>query len=552
MLTYQTGGRFVLYAKTADLHHRAQAAALELSIPATHRRGMPVYMSGNPYGVLEFLPAADEGARQALAPLAEQYRASWAVDTMRRFPSPPGYEPMPFQSAGIAYALDVFSKAGKGVLIGDEPGLGKTVEAIVLANEMQAKRVIAVVPGGTRKQWERMVRAWSTLRPLYTRVYEKAPGHRVVQPGVNWIILSFELLNNPTILAQLMQAEFDLLVIDEAHKLKTSSSQRSRNVLGWIDEDGPRGLISRCEYAAALTGTPLPNRPRECYTLGRRFAWEAFDFLSEAGFQQTFNPSKMVHLTDKETGEQKRFVDERHGRLLELQARLRCNFMVRRLEKQPGMQMQLPKERYELAYVEPDGAIRRVLKAEEPLHIRISDFEDIKGLTIEEQGHIATLRRLMGEAKVPRLVEMINDRLDGGLDKLLVFCFHRVVITTLADKLSSHGAVTLLGGMSLSRQEAAKERFINDPDCHLGIMQINMAGVGLDGMQVVCSHVLFGEASWVAGDNDQALRRLKRYGQARSVLAEFAVAPGSLDEKIIGGSLKKLAVTTQALDCEVI
>lgn len=539
MLTINEAGQFVLLARTPELAQRAEAAALTQSIPTSLQRGHPVFFTDCAYQVLEFWPCAVPKARERLLDLMAMFQRSMAKEVNNQYPTPAGLELMPFQRAGIHYALDQH-----GVLIGDEMGLGKTVQAIVLANEMQVDRVLAVVPGGTRKQWATMVRAWSTIsRPHIYPIYKGRDG---VHARSNWTIISYNLLSNRLLFERLMnELRPQLLILDEAHFLKEVTSKRSRAVWGYHDErENAAGLAEGAEKVLALTGTPLPNRPAEGYTLARGLNWAAIDFMSKDAYRMSFNPS--VRITRLESdGTWKHKTLEKAGRLRELQSRLRCNLMVRRLEK--NVQTQLPQERYHITFLEPDGAIRKQLKAEEPLLLKIKDFEDLEGLQIDEKAHIATLRRLMGIAKAPRIVEHVQTIM-SSTEKLLVFAYHREVLSILREQLESYNPVLYWGGMSAAAQEKAKLRFMRDPRCHIWLGQVVASGIGLDGLQEVCSHVLFAEFDWVPGNNAQAVKRLKRIGQQKSVLAEFAIAPGGLCERILGSSLDKLATTTTALD----
>ena len=91
-------------------------------------------------------------------------------------------------------------------------------------------------------------------------------------------------------------------------------------------------------------------------------------------------------------------------------------------------------------------------------------------------------------------------------------------------------------------------QFQEDPRIRLCIGNSQSMGVGTDGLQTVCNHILVGEPSPVPGDNEQLVDRLDRGGQDRTVQAEFFVAPNSIMERILASSLRKLSVTHAALD----
>lgn len=334
-----------------------------------------------PYAAVHHIASArDDLTRNRLTHLAETYATSLAETADNRYPAPPGMTPLPFQNAGIRYAL---SRANP--LIGDEMGLCKTSTSILMANEMQAQRMLVVCPASVRLQWQKEVRAWSTIKKLWTYpILKSADG---VSPFANWTFVSYDLLRHEHIRAALDKLRFDMLILDECHYLKTSDSKRTRAAFGDL-AGAVEGVSSRAEKIVGLTGTPLPNRPRECYMLARHMCWEAIDWLSEEAFERRFNPSAKLW-----TGK----VLEEVGRMPELRARLRCNFMVRRLKKK--VLTQLPDQQFALTYIEPNGAIRKVLKAESLLHIDVENLDDLDMVT---RGHIATVRREMGIAKIPR------------------------------------------------------------------------------------------------------------------------------------------------------
>ncbi len=530
---------FYVLARTDELRAWAKETGLDRSVPASQREGCDVFLTHEPYAALPFYDCGSVKARDILFPLHLEYEASMALDCSYQPPAPPDMEFMPFQRAGILYALD-----RKHCLIGDQPGLGKTMEAIGLANAVGAERVLVVCPASVRRQWRREIALWSTIRRQQTYLIEKSSDG--VSPFANYTVVSYDLARSQEVHNALMALEYDLLVLDEAHYLKTTDARRTRATFGGLrrfrneadegretNEFGYRGsLAERSARVLGLTGTPLPNRPRECYNLFRHLAWDAIDWQSEDAFQHRYNPSFRWP-----SGR----IEERRGRLPELRARLRCNLMVRRLKR--DVLTQLPDKRYELAYVEPNGAIRKVLRAESLLDI---DPDRLDEIDAKVWGQISTVRREMGVAKVPRVIEHIRMLLDGGLEKVFVAVHHREVAALM--QTAFPGAAVIVGSTTPVQRERAKERFVEDPDCRVLLGQLQAAGTGIDGLQAACSHVVFAEASWTPGENEQFIDRLHRIGQDYSVLAQFLVAPGSLDERILGRAIEKLHTIHHTLD----
>lgn len=533
-LTYnEKTGAFLL---TTDDMERAESAGLTLSKSARGSGGEFVYYTSdydknpqfNPYAAIPFWEEADDAARNVMQSLIGTYKASWAKDTNFQALAPDGLEPMPFQNAGVEFSVN-----RQNTLIGDEMGLGKTVEAILVANTISARRVLILCPASIRLNWAREVRKWSVIPRVRTYpVLRSADG---VSPTAHYVICSYDLARNHGIHAALCQTEWDLLILDEGHYLKSLDAQRTRAVFG-----GGRGrfrtewLADKARHVISMTGTPLPNRPRECYTMARALDWECIDYASYDSFLYRYNPSMQLGIHN---------VEER-GRLGELQARLRCNLMVRRLKK--DVLPQLPDKRYEMTYIEPNGAIREVLAQEALIDF---DPEQLFNPNFSLEGTpISTLRREMGEAKVPRAIEHIRYLLDiVEVPKLVVFCHHRSVMDAIYEELAGrYGVEQNRGGMTTVAKDNAKLNFINGTP-RIMMLQLDTSE-GIDGLQHVASVVLIVEPAWRQGTNEQCVDRCHRIGQHDNVVAQFLIVEGSMDEKVLHAVIGKAQVTHEVLD----
>ena len=543
----ENNGSFILFVSAAEEAKRAELAGLTLSTQIRGPNGEKVYYTSdpsrqpdyNPYAALEFYEQADEAARSQLLPLRADYLKSWAKETTGFVaPCPDGKEPMEFQNAGVEYCLNRTNS-----IIGDEMGLGKTVQALLLANATDAKRVLVVCPASIRRNWRKEIYEWSTLRRASVECIEK--GSQGVNPHVNYTVVSYDLLRNPGIHAALRSTRFDLGVFDEAHYVKSSEAQRTRALFGGGQRPLPgdnkysyyeNGLDRNIERMVALTGTPLPNRPREAYTLARGLNWEAIDYLSHDAFLDRYNPSGY----NEETGGRW----ETKGRLGELNARLRTNLMVRRLKA--DVLPQLPDKRYEMTYIEPDGKIAEILARESLIDF---DPRDLWNPDFTLDGTpISTLRREMGEAMVPRVVDYIKYMMDiVEVPKLILYAHHKSVINMLVEALDGkYGVVTHRGGMNTGAKEDAKRTFISGrPRIFLGQLD-TMEGV--DGLQSVCRTVVFAEPAWNPGRNEQCVDRAHRIGQHDNVVAHFLLVEGSFNEKVLNVVLDKAGNIHEALD----
>jgi len=520
-----------------DINTLMSEHGLDLST-ASSTPAEAVLFTREPYCAVTFWEYATPRAQEVLIGLQQEIALSWRKEGAGHIDVPLDEELAPFQIAGVQYA-----KRRQNTLIGDVPGLGKTPMAIAFANEIRAERTLVICPANIRLQWAKNIRRWSTMEYPYV-VYPILHGRHGVHPTAAWTVVSYDLARTAPIGKALARGEYDLLILDEAHYTKEVSSLRSRAIWGGGENRVFEALASRAKAILALTGTPLPNRPREAYTLARGLCFDAIDFMSEDSFRDRFNPS-----LKRETAEGKIYIDERSGRHGELQSRMRANFMVRR-EKYGtngvGYQLKLMHiPNYDIVHVDMTGAVKAALKAESMLDI---DPETLEGADAETLGHVAVVRRMMGIAIAPLAADYVRMCLDGGEEKIVLFGHHVEVLNILEKALAEYGVVRIDGSHSAAQKQKKVDDFIRNP--RLGVCLGNMLsmGTGTDGLQEVAWHAIFAESDWTPGTNQQAVDRLDRGGQDTQVQADFLVAPGSFSEKVLAGALRKLQTTNKALD----
>ena len=493
--------------------------------------------------MVEFYDEADDASADKLLPFVNDYRDSWIKDHDIDIPTPEGKVPMPFQRGGVW----VCSKRTNSI-IADEPGLGKTIQAVLLANLIDAQRILVLCPASIRRNWRREIYDWSTMDKL--RVGVVTNGKDGISPFDKYTVCSYDLARNPDIHAALFAEDWDLIIADEGHYLKTMEAQRTQALFGGGKRGGTfydKGLALRTERLLSLTGTPLPNRPREAYTLARGINWESIDYMTQDPFLYRYNPSLAITKIDPKTGQEKTYNVEEKGRLGELNARLRCNLMVRR--HKADVLPQLPDKRYEMTYIEPDGAISAVLAREALIDFDPRDLFS-KGFVLDGTP-ISTLRREMGEAMVPRVIDYMKYLYDiVEHHKLILFAHHTSVILALAEGLAKYGPVFHRGGMNDRTKEESLNEFIHGKS-RLFIAQLDTME-GVDGLQDICGDVVFAEPAWTPGRNEQDVDRVHRIGQHGNVVAHFLLVEGSFNEKVLNVVLDKSQAIHATLDRKLV
>jgi SNF2 family DNA or RNA helicase len=470
------------------------------------------------FAALQFAKYADAGARRVLLPYMSAVADSQATDALIPIPAPRGLRYLPFQKAGISYA-----SRRMNCLLGDEPGLGKTIQAIGLANYLGLSRILVVCPAGLRLNWAREIEKWH-MPHLNAGIDVVLNGKSPIQTGRS-IVVSYELAI--TRRGDLMTKSFDLVVADEAHYLKTPTTHRTKNILGNPRTNIP-GLVSLAPRRLVLTGTPIPNRVDEIYPVIRALAPETIDRMNYHAFLAHYAVVRSTDYGDK-------IIGIKHE--AELHERLRAGFMVRRLKS--DVLKDLPPKTYKLVVFSKEG-FSKVLERERQFSAR-----EIITHGVPVGSALPEIRHEMGVAKAPLAAKYIEDLLESGVRQIVVFAHHRDVIRILAESLRGYGIATVTGDTGPAERQAAVDDF-QSGKVRVIICNIVAGGVGVT--LTAGADVVFVEASWVPGENEQAEDRAHRVGQTRGVLIHHLVVEESLDATILGSAAVKRGHIKKILD----
>ena len=350
--------------------------------------------------------------------------------------------------------------------------------------------------------------------------------------------MSYDTASNPSIYKAILANHYDLLVLDEAHYLKTADG-RPHAIIYLARRTEARRLSRRAEHVLALTGTPIPNRPREAYGLAHALCHEAIDFMSERAFNERFNPRAPRRADSGRVAGTR----EAQGRYYELQARMRANYMTRHLYRDAFPQLRPPL--FDLVYADDTVPVRQALEAERLLDI---DPETFTGADGKIDGAVSTARKLMGIALAPQVARYVQMLHDGGADKIVLFGWHIEAMDILQKALDKIGVVRVDGRTTETAKAKAVVAFQTDPRVGVILGNVLSLGTGTDGLQHVSRHVVIAEPDWVTGNNVQMVSRLDRSGQTGQVQADFFVARGSLAERVLAVALRKGAVINKTLE----
>jgi SNF2 family DNA or RNA helicase len=605
-------------------------------------------------------------------------QASKATDADIDIPKPDGYDYLPYQRAGVAYAM-----SRPNTLIGDEMGLGKTIQALGVVNASpSAKNVLVICPASLRLNWLKESNNWvvrhddfeflvidTAIKKVKTgKKIEKATKSRKtgeitkkmvweyvnedvqVPNSANFVIVNYELLrgamvdnpqtdeekeiytkavlikdfdpgNLPTadelsqmsqvdrdglaklreansstlrkwkdwakkairdtpkewvwspLLKQIMERQWDVLIVDECHKIKNPNSLQAKCIFGQEANKKKQlaaapGIMDRSARKLFLTGTPLPNRPKEMQPIAAALAPEHFGNFFKYAKRYCGATQQWVPTAGNSAG---KMVWDFSGssNLEELQELLRATIMVRRLKK--DVLKELPPKRRQVIIL-PAGSAKKLIDAEESMYgdrqeklERASSavnfahasedaesYEDavraFKEVQVAAFKEMSMIRKQIAVAKIPMVIEHLEAAFETGLKKIIIFGHHHEVCDAIYDHFKD-SAVKLTGTVSSGkvRQEAV-DRFQEDDSVKLFVGSIGAAGVGHT--LTAASTVIFAELSWVPADVTQAEDRAHRIGQLDSVLVQHLVLEDSLDAYMAQVLVDKQNVADRALDLD--
>jgi SWI/SNF-related matrix-associated actin-dependent regulator 1 of chromatin subfamily A len=430
-----------------------------------------------------------------------------------------------------------------------------TVQAVGVINASPEVLTVCVVcPASLKINWRRECQAWLT-RPATILTYGEPRG----ETHCDWNSLGANAKDsikihiiNYDILSKLPKtAAFDLLVLDEAHYVKNPKAARSKAV---------QALAKRCRKVLALTGTPIPNRPLELWSILQLVAPKIWDPPGRVKVKTKDDPKGTYKKVGAGEGAgfwayAKRYCDaheERvsdskkvwvftgHSNLPELQEKLRTTCMVRRLKE--DVLKELPPKRRQVIELPTDKrwSEDRVLDAEH------ADYDDVRA-TLGETAftEFSATRHEQALAKVPGAVDHIRSVLEQ-VDKVVVFAHHQDVIAKLSEELFDETPMVLTGGMAPHERQRSVDLFQTEPMAKLFIGSLKAAGVGLN--LTAASTVIFVEGDWSPDTLSQAEDRVHRIGQKESVLVQHLVLAGTLDADMMRMVTKKQAIADAALD----
>ena len=460
--------------------------------------------------------------------------------------TPAGLELMTHQGQLVAAA----AAGHRTFLLADEPGLGKTAQALLAAEAANAYPLLVVVPNVVKTNWAREAARWTPHRPA---TVVQGDGE-AVNGFADIVVLNYEVLDRH--MGWLGDFGFRGMVVDEAHFTKNKTSQRSQNVLALSDR-----IRSRTDrpLLMALTGTPLINDIEDFRAIWQFLGWiddskpldELMDALEDTGLtpaDRSFYAAARQCVIDLGIVRRRKIdvaADIPARRIADLPVELdeRAGRSIREAEQALAGRM-VARYKTALANRSSDVGIEGI---DHDLVRRVAQSE-LKEATGAQSGeNVFTMMRRIGQAKA-ELAADYAAQLARSAGKVVFFAKHVDVMDAAEEIFARQGVrfSSIRGGQTPTARQASVEAFVNDPDVAVAVCSLTAAGVGLN-LQVA-SNIVLAEMSWTDAEQTQAIDRSHRIGQAEPVTAWRIIAAQTIDARIAGLIDSKAGLAARALD----
>ncbi|MBZ5740621.1 DEAD/DEAH box helicase [Nocardioides mangrovi] len=529
----------------------------------TERRVVPISVKqrqlSNPFLVPDFSAVAPKPATHRLAswellgPLFRsfEYAAAGAVSCMELPADPIGLK-VPAGRELMLHQAQMVAAAAAGhrtFLLADEPGLGKTAQALLAAQAADAYPLLVVVPNVVKTNWAREVGLWT---PRRTATVIHGDGEHV-DGFADIVVVNYEVLDRHV--GWMSEHGFRGMIVDEAHFIKNKTSQRSQNVLGIAERIRQRTVRP---LLMALTGTPLINDIEDFRAIWQFLGWvddkkplgELMVKLEEIGLTPAdpgFYPAARRAVVDMGIVRRRKVdvaADIPARRVADLPVELddEAGRSIRDAERELARRMV---KRYEIA-LETRTSGRVVDGIDHDLVRQVATWEREDNDTATGE-NVFTMMRQIGQAKAGLAADYAA-QLSRNVGKVVFFAKHIDVMDTAEDTFARRGIrySSIRGDQTPKAREKAIDDFVNDPEVEVIVCSLTAAGVGLN-LQVA-SNLVLAELSWTDAEQTQAIDRVHRIGQEMPVTAWRIIAAQTIDSRIAELIDSKAGLAARALD----
>lgn len=465
-----------------------------------------------------------------------EHLTSWLTQLQQISQIPPAEIPpsflgelRPYQHEGVSWLL-FLRRFGLGGVLADDMGLGKTIQFMAyLAYIKEYKQQkngpsLLICPTSVIGNWEKELERFApSLRVMlhYGNKRDKGESFRDSVADSDLVITSYSLAQLDE--EDLCLVDWDALCLDEAQNIKNVYTKQSTAI---------RRLPA--EHRIALTGTPMENRLTEL--------WSIYDFI---------NPGYLGNISDFRKEVVAPIEKTRDEKMIAGLQRWVKPFMLRRIKKDPSIQLSLPDKNETKTYMTltaEQGAMYENFVADLLENLDKLGPMQRRGLILAALTKLKQLcdhPSLLGNEdktalweiersnKVARLLEMCEEIAAEG-ERCLIFTQYIDMGHQLKQLLEVKLGLPvpyLHGGVPKAKRDQMIEQFQNaEEPCCAFVLSLKAGGTGLN--LTAANHVFHFDRWWNPAVENQATDRAFRIGQTKQVQVHKFITLGTLEEKI--------------------
>jgi len=389
----------------------------------------------------------------------------------------------------------------KKFILADDMGLGKTTSTIIAALETGAKKILIICPATLKINWKREIENYSDRSIFISEGKTFSTEH-------DFVIINYDIIKNfhdtkKKDESQVIAANFDLVVVDEAHYIKNPTAQRTKLI---------NDIAKNVDRLWLLSGTPMTSRPIDYYNLLNLVDsptarnWMAYVIRYCQGYQFNAGGRKIWNVTGS-------------SNLEELRDRT-AGLILRRLKENV---LDLPDKIITPVY------LRLRSKLYEEIMGEYYDWydknpEESKSLTVQFT-KLTKIRQVIADEKISQTIELAENIIEQG-KKVIIFCN----FTDSLNKICEHfgkAAVKVDGSMSKPQRQHSVDSFQESEKIKVFVGNIKAAGVGIT--LTAAEAVIMNDLSFLPSDHAQAEDRAYRYGQKNNVLVYYPIFENTIE-----------------------
>ena len=474
----------------------------------------------------------------------------------------------PHQEQGVK-----FLTTRKKAILAHQMGGGKTLVSVVSALEDDYKKILVICPASIKSGWAKEIKrflndedvtivegsTWKEARftiinyDILDNFYEipteivKRKVKQVDDNGrISYKTIEKEVVSKKEAIineamrnSQLFQSEFDLIIIDEAHKLSNANSGRYKIISDLIKRSNPKGIYE-------LTGTMITNNPMNLYNILKIIDaditkdWQSYvktycdgrqifvkgerDKFTNA-FLKRKHKTSWYDLTREEKSELDEYLnanckkiwltngasnlDELRERIKHLYLRDLNEDIYQHFSKSTEVLTYelTPQEREQYEVVWNDY-VASMDECEKDIDKLLDNKKLIEG---------SILRQATSQMMIPYTIQLVDKEIAQG-NKVIVFCAFDKEIYALQEYYQNT-CVVHNGKLTAKEKDKVLDRFNNDDNCMVFLGNLTSSSVGLN--LIVANRIVFNSVSWLPAENQQAEYRILRIGQTKDCIIYY-------------------------------